>query len=146
VRNPALHEAVRALGADAVIDPDDFVDHGPYDVILELIGAPNLPRNLEALAVDGRISVIGVGAGAQADVNLLMLMAKRASIRGSTLRARPLEAKAAAALAVEHHVAPLLAAGRVTVPVTETFPLDDAAAAYERFAQGGKLGKIVLTL
>jgi len=146
VRNTALHDEVRALGADVVVSPDDFVDAGPYDVVLELIGAPNMPRNLEALAGGGRIVVIGVGAGGQADVNLLLLMAKRASIHASTLRARPLEQKAAAAQAVEHHVVPLLARGNVHVPVTETFALDDVAAAYERFAAGGKLGKLSLTL
>jgi NADPH2:quinone reductase len=146
VRSPDLHDDVRALGAEAVVLPDDFVAAGPYDVVLELIGAPNMPRNLEALAPGGRIAVIGVGAGAQADVNLLMLMAKRASIHASTLRARPLEQKAAAAQAVEHHVVPLLARGHVSVPVTDTFPLDDVARAYERFAAGGKLGKLCLTL
>lgn len=143
VRNPDLREAVRALGAAEVVEG---VGPGPYDVILELIGAPNMPANLEALAMGGRIAVIGVGAGAMAEVNLLALMGKRGAIHASTLRARPLEAKAAAALAVEHHVVPLLASGRVTVPVSATFPLDEASLAYERFAAGGKLGKIVLTL
>lgn len=146
VRNAGLHDEVRRLGADDVVGPDDFVAAGPYDVIMELIGGPNMPRNLEALAPGGRIVVIGVGAGAQAEVNLLMLMAKRASIHASTLRSRPLEQKAAAAQAVEHHVVPLLARGRINVPVAETFPLDDVAQAYERFAAGGKLGKLCLTL
>ena len=71
-------------------------------------------------------------------------MAKRGRIHGSTLRARPLEDKADAARAVERHVLPLLARGAVTVPIAATVPLDDPAAAYERFAAGGKLGKIVL--
>jgi NADPH:quinone reductase-like Zn-dependent oxidoreductase len=136
---------VEALGA-RVVDPADFVAAGPFDVVLELIGAPNMPRNLEALATNGRIVVIGVGGGANAEVNLLQLMGKRASIHASTLRARPLEGKSVAALAVEHHVVPLLAAGQVRVPITATFGLDDVAAAYERFAAGGKVGKVVLTL
>jgi putative PIG3 family NAD(P)H quinone oxidoreductase len=143
VRNRGLWDAVRELGAADLVDD---VSGGPYDVVLELIGGPNIPRDIEALAVGGRVVVIGVGAGGQAEVNLLMLMAKRASIHASTLRSRPLEAKAAAALAVEHHVVPLLASGAVRVPVTEVFSLDDAAAAYERFAAGGKLGKVVLTI
>jgi putative PIG3 family NAD(P)H quinone oxidoreductase len=143
VRNRGLWDAVRELGAADLVDD---VSGGPYDVVLELIGGPNIPRDIEALAVGGRVVVIGVGAGGQAEVNLLMLMAKRASIHASTLRSRPLEAKAAAALAVEHHVVPLLASGAVRVPVTEVFSLDDAAAAYERFAAGGKLGKVVLSL
>ena len=93
----------------------------------------------------GRISIIGVGAGANVEVNLLALMQRRARIHGSTLRPRSLEDKGAAARAVEHQVLPLLATGAVRVPVAETFPMADATAAYERFAAGGKLGKIVLT-
>jgi NADPH:quinone reductase-like Zn-dependent oxidoreductase len=85
-----------------------------------------------------------VGAGFKAELNLLALMGKRGRIHGSMLRARPLEEKAAAARLVERHVLPLFEAGTVRVPVAETFPLEEVAAAYERFAQGGKLGKIVL--
>jgi len=72
-------------------------------------------------------------------------MAKRASIMGSTLRARPLEEKALVARAAEAHVLPMLEGNALRVLVEETFPLEEAAAAYERFDQGGKLGKIVLT-
>ncbi|HYV15755.1 MAG TPA: NAD(P)H-quinone oxidoreductase [Conexibacter sp.] len=143
VRNPDLRAQVSALGAEA-IDPEGFAEHGPFDVILELVGAPNLPANLNALATGGRIVVIGVSAGAKAELNLLALMGKRARIMASTLRARPLEEKAATARALERHVLPLVAAGALRVPVAETFPLDDVAAAYDRFAAGGKLGKLVL--
>ena len=73
-------------------------------------------------------------------------MGKRATVRGSTLRARPLEEKAAAMRAVEKEVLPLFERGELDVPVAETFPLDEAEAAYDRFTEGGKLGKIVLTL
>jgi NADPH2:quinone reductase len=143
VRNPELRPAVEALGARAV-EPEGFGAHGPFDVILELVGAPNLPADVEALATGGRIAVIGVGAGARAEVNLLGLMAARGRIHGSTLRARSLEDKAAAARAVRRHVLPLLADGRVTVPVAATFPLADAQLAYDRFRAGNKLGKVVL--
>jgi NADPH:quinone reductase-like Zn-dependent oxidoreductase len=143
VRNEALRESVAALGA-TVVAPETFVDAGPFDVILELIGAINMAANLDALAIGGRISVIGVGAGFAAELNLLALMAKRARIHGSTLRPRPLEDKALAARRVERHVLPLLARGTVTVPIAATFPLSEPAAAYDRFAAGGKLGKIVL--
>jgi len=143
VRNGALRDGVAALGA-AVVAPEAFVDAGPFDVILELVGAPNMPANLEALATGGRIAVIGVGAGLIAELNLLALMGKRARIHGSTLRPRPLEDKAQAARRIERQVLPLLARGAATVPVAATFPMRDAAAAYERFAAGGKLGKIVL--
>ncbi len=145
VRNEALREQVQALGAEALA-PEGFQQAGPYDVILELVGAPNLAGNLAALAQRGRIVVIGVGAGAKAELNLLALMGKRASIHGSTLRARPLEDKAIAARRVEREVLPLLSCGKVSVPVAATFPLDQAPAAYDRFAAGGKLGKIVLMM
>jgi putative PIG3 family NAD(P)H quinone oxidoreductase len=143
VRHEGHRDAVARLGA-TVKAPDDFVNSGPYDVILELVGAPNMAPNLEALAITGRIVVIGTGAGAAADVNLLAVMQKRATIRGSTLRARPLEQKAAAAQAVERHVVPWLAAERARVPIEQSFPMQAAAAAYERFAAGAKFGKIVL--
>ncbi|HEY1450537.1 MAG TPA: zinc-binding dehydrogenase [Solirubrobacteraceae bacterium] len=145
VRNEALHDQVAALGATAIVC-DGFAEHGPFDVILELVGAPNMPENMTALATGGRITVIGVSAGAKSEVNLLALMGKRARIHGSTLRARPLEQKALVARLVEHEVLPLFESGAATVPIAETFPLSEAAAAYERFAAGGKLGKVVLTI
>jgi len=145
VRREELREQVSALGADA-IPPEDFAQRGPFDVILELVGAPNMPENLSALETGGRICVIGVSAGAKTELNLLALMGSRARIHGSTLRARPLEEKALTARRLEHEVLPLLDAGVLRVPVAATFPLDEAAAAYERFTQGGKLGKIVLTI
>lgn len=143
VRNEALREQVAALGATAIA-PEGFADAGPFDVILELVGAPNLDANLDALAVGGRIVVIGIGAGYKGEINLAKLLGKRGRIHGSTLRARPLEEKAATARAVERHVLPAVAEGAIAVPVAATFPLAEAAAAYERFAAGGKLGKIVL--
>jgi NADPH:quinone reductase len=160
VRREELREHVAAIGAE-VIAPESFADPalravhpGPFDVILELVGAPNLAENMNALATGGRVCVIGVSAGAKAELNLLALMGKRARIHGSTLRARPLEEKALAARRLEREVLPLFeadAAGgsaspALVVPIAETFPLADAAAAYDRFAAGGKLGKIVLTL
>jgi len=144
VRHPQLHDSVAALGATRVVAPDAFVEHGPYDVVVELVGGPNLAADLEALAVAGRIAVIGVGAGGRAELDLLALMARRARISGSTLRARPPEDKATAVRHVEAQVLPLLEAGRVRVPLTATFALRDASAAYQRFAAGAKLGKIVL--
>lgn len=144
VRRPELRDAVAALGAEAVLDPEGFADAGPFDVVLELVGAPNLAGNLQALATGGRIAVIGVGGGPVGELNLLALMGKRARIHGSTLRARPLEEKALTARRVEAHVLPLIDSGAARVPVAETFALDDVTAAYDRFAAGGKLGKIVL--
>src|ERR687892_513148 len=131
------------LGAE-VVAPGAFVDAGPFDVILELVGGVNMPGNLDALAIGGRIAVIGVGAGFTAELNLLALMGKQARIHGSLLRPRPLEDKAQAARRIERHVLPLLARRALTVPIAATFPMSDPAAAYDRFAAGGKLGKIVL--
>jgi NADPH:quinone reductase len=145
VRNEQLRDQVAALGATAVA-PEGFAERGPFDVVLELVGAPNMEENLLALATRGRIAVIGVSAGAKSELNLLALMGKRARIHGSTLRARPLEEKARCARLVEAEVLPLFERGEVSVTVAETFDLGDAAAAYERFAAGGKLGKIVLTM
>ena len=143
VRNPDSRSSVAELGAHA-IDPVDFVDAGPFDVILELVGAPNWPANLKALATEGRIVVIGVGAGSEVTLNLALLMVKRLRLFASTLRPRPLEQRAAVARRVEHHVLPLVESGRLQVPLARTFPLAEAAAAYEYFAVPGKLGKIVL--
>ena len=145
VRNPDLREGVADLGAHEVVEPEGFEEHGPFDVILELVGAPNLPADLKALATGGRIVVIGIGTGFKAEVNLLALMGKRGTLRASTLRARPLEEKAATARAMERHVLPLLERGDVRVPIAAAFSLDEAAAAYARFTAGAKLGKVVLT-
>lgn len=144
VRNPDARDGVAQLGADAVIEPDGFEEHGPFDVVLELVGAPNLAANVKALNTGGRIVVIGIAAGAKAELNLAALMAKRGRIMASTLRARPLEQKASTARAMEREVLPGFERGALRVPVAETFALDDVAAAYERFAAGGKLGKIIV--
>jgi NADPH2:quinone reductase len=144
VRREELRPQVEQLGAQA-IPPEGFAEHGPYDVILELVGAGNLAENLQSLATGGRIAVIGVGgSGPKAEINLLALMQKRARIHGSTLRPRALEEKAVASRLVEKEVLPLFDSRAITVPLAATYPLDDAVAAYEHFEAGGKLGKIVL--
>jgi len=144
VRNESLRDAVEELGAGGVIPPEVFGEAGPFDVILELVGAPNMPGNLTALENRGRIGVIGIGAGAKAELNLGLVLGKRATVCGSTLRPRPLEEKADAARRMERQVLPLFDTGALRVPVADTFPLDRAAEAYERFEAGGKLGKIVI--
>lgn len=144
VRSATQHEQVRSLGADEVIDPDQVGDHGPYDVSLELVGGPGVATVLPLLAIGARVVVIGVGAGAKVEINLLSLMGSRSTIGGSTLRARTAHEKAAVARAVEEFALPLLARGRVRVPVAATVPMASVGGAYERFAAGGKFGKIVL--
>jgi NADPH2:quinone reductase len=151
VRNPDLRDDVAAIGKRAgrteVVAPDAFAERGPFDVVLELIGAPNIPSDLDALAVGGRVVVIGIGGGAGAEVNLLTLMAKRGRIHASTLRARPLEEKARSVQLVEAHALPFLRddGPSLEIPVAATYPMSEAEAAYDRFVAGGKLGKIVLT-
>jgi NADPH2:quinone reductase len=145
VRDDGCRERVATLGVQAIA-PDEFVERGPYDVILELVGAPNWPANLEALANRGRITVIGVGAGSKVELPLHQMMARRAQITGSMLRARPLEEKALATRRVEKSVLPGFASGDLCVFVAATYPLEEAAAAYERFQRGAKFGKVVLTM
>jgi NADPH2:quinone reductase len=144
VRSPQLREAVANLGAAEAVGPDEALALGPFDVVLELVGATSLPGVLGALAIGGRIVVIGVGSGARAEIDLMTLMHRRARISASTLRARSVLEKASVAAAVEAHVLPLARSGRLRVPVEATFPMERAPEAYERFAAGGKLGKIVL--
>jgi NADPH:quinone reductase-like Zn-dependent oxidoreductase len=145
VRDPAAREQIAALGVQA-LEPAGFEAHGPFDVILELVGAPNLAADMDALALLGRICVIGVGAGSRAELDLLALMGKRARIHGSVLRARSLEEKADAARLVERAVLPGFASGDLSVPVAATFPLEQVADAYARFKAGAKLGKVVLEI
>jgi NADPH:quinone reductase len=148
IRNPAMMDGLEAFGA-WVVPPENFRQHGPFDVIMELIGVPNMAENLASLEIGGRITVIGISgdpaAGATAPISLGLLMQRRARIMGSTLRARSLEEKAAVARLLEAHVLPLVASSRIVVPVAATYPLVEAADAYERFAAGSKFGKIVLT-
>jgi NADPH:quinone reductase len=145
VRNPELRVRVGELGA-TVIAPEGFGEHGPFDVVLELVGAPNLKENVNALATGGRIAVIGIGGGAKGDLHLGALMGKRGRIHASTLRARPLEEKAVCARELERSVLPLFESGALRVPVAATYPIHEAPQAYERFEAGGKLGKIVLEM
>jgi len=146
VRNERLWDDIARLGATEVVAHDDFAERGPFDVILELVGAVNMAGNLAALERSGRVVVIGVGAGAHAELDMLAVMSKRAVITGSTLRPRPLEEKALVTQRAQVHAVPLLAEGAVRVLVEETYSLKNASGAYERFAQGGKLGKIVLVI
>ena len=144
VRDPTKRDAVAALGAREVIEPGSEAEHGPYDAVLELVGEPSLREALPALATGARVVVIGVGGGAQIDLNLFSLMGRRARICGSTLRVRSRADKATVAAGVAKHVLPLLADGRLRVPVCDTFAMDEAESAYARFREGAKLGKVVL--
>ena len=144
VRNEKNRAAVEELGAHRALAPDEAYEHGPFDVVLELVGAPNLQPSVKALAAWGTIVVIGVSAGHEGTLDLRRLMTKRGTVRASTLRYRSTEEKAVLARELEAHVLPLVADGRLRVPVDAEFPLAEVAAAYERFSAGGHVGKVVL--
>ncbi|MCY0945421.1 NAD(P)H-quinone oxidoreductase [Streptomyces antarcticus] len=142
------------LGADILIDyrEQDFVeelrtatDGAGADVILDIMGAKYLTRNLDALAVNGRLAIIGLQGGAKAELNLGALLAKRAAITATSLRTRPLEEKAAIIAAVREHVWPLVVAGRVRPVVHETFPMAQAAEAHRVLESSSHVGKLLLT-
>ena len=147
VRDEPLREAVSELGA-TVIAPDDLVERaiacGGADVVLELVGAPNLGPDLAALAVKGRIVVVGTGAGTEATLSLRALMGRRARLIGTGLRSRPLEEKAAAVQSFAREVVPHLATGRIVPLIDRVFPASEASAAYDRLEERGKLGKVLL--
>ncbi len=152
MRNPDLRDDVAAIGTRAgrteVVAPDAFVDRGPFDVVLELIGAPNIASDLDALAVGGRIVVIGLGGGANAELNLLTLMGEaRPHPRLGAARLARSRRRPAAVQLVEAHVLPFLRDDEHVAPGPGGghVPDGEAEAAYDRFVAGGKLGKIVLT-
>jgi NADPH:quinone reductase len=146
--------AITGLGARAINhQTHDFVqavremtDRRGVDVILDIIGGTYASRNLESLARDGRLVQIGVMHGADAQIPLRLIMLKRLTLTGSTLRIRPPAEKGAIAAALEREVWPLLAAGRVRPLVHETVPFEDAATAHRALEAGHVIGKVVLTL
>jgi len=143
----------RELGADVAIDyrTEDFVASvrdatggAGADVILDIMGASYLARNLAALATGGRLVVIGRQGGSRAEIDLGVLQAKRASLHATTLRARPAEEKAAVVAAVRANVWPLISAGRVTAVIDRELPMSQAAQAHQVMADGDHIGKILL--
>jgi putative PIG3 family NAD(P)H quinone oxidoreductase len=147
--------ACRTLGADVAVNykDEDFVaatkaatDGRGADVILDMVGGDYIERNYEAAAIEGRVVQIAFAGSPKATVDFRRIMLKRLTHTGSTLRARSVEDKAAIARAVEHHVLPLLAAGRVKPVIDSSFALADAALAHARMESSVHIGKIVLTL
>lgn len=143
------------LGVDIAINyrEQDFVqavreasDGRGADVILDVVGAKYLERNVEALAPYGRLVVIGLQGGAKAELNLGTLLSKRAAVIATSLRPRPVEEKGAIMAAVKDHVWPLVADGRIKPLVDKAFPLAQVAAAHEYFDSGEHVGKILLTM
>ncbi|MFJ2822837.1 NAD(P)H-quinone oxidoreductase [Streptomyces toxytricini] len=145
----------KELGADVLIDyrTQDFVaevkaatNGAGADVVLDIIGAKYLARNVDALAVSGRLVVIGLQGGVKAELNLGALLAKRAAVAGTTLRARPREEKAAIVAAVREHVWPLVEAGRVRPVVHTVLPMREAAEAHRLVESGAHVGKVLLAV
>jgi NADPH2:quinone reductase len=150
VRSNQAADAVRELGGEP-IENESFVrgvaqatDGQGADVVLELVGAPHFEDDLDALALRGRIVIVGVGAGQEATIPLLRLMQKRAAVRGTVLRPRPLEEKAAAVRAFEREVVPALADGRMRPLVDSVYPAADITDAFDRLAGRGKVGKVLI--
>ncbi len=146
-RDARHHEELRDLGASYLTTTANYCVHAPADVVLELVGAAHLELVVNHLAPRARVVVIGVGGGgAQLSLNLLSLMSTRATITGSTLRARSIDEKAELARALQRDVIDGVGTGAFRVPLAAEFDLADASSAYEAFAHSGKFGKIVLTL
>lgn len=152
--SPAKLELCRSLGADVAVSyrDQDFVeevkaatDGRGADVILDNMGATYLDRNISALAVQGRLVIIGMQGGAKAELNIGRLLAKRGAVIATSLRSRPTEEKAAICAGVVEHVWPLVAEGTVRPVVHATVPLAEAARAHELMESGDHVGKIILT-
>jgi NADPH:quinone reductase len=147
VRSPDSARALAQAGAE-VVTPDTAAERlaalGGADVVLELVGAPNLGFDFGVIATKGRIVVVGTPAGEEAAISLRSLMGTRAGLHGTVLRARSMEDKAVAVQLFARSVVPLLAAGRVTMAIDRVFPAADAGAAFDYLARPGKYGKILL--
>ena len=142
----------RDLGADRVIDykSEDFVEvvrtEGGANVILDIVGGPNIEKNIKAASPDARIIQLAFAAGSKVEINLMPIMLKRLVYTGSTLRTRPVAFKTRVAQELEAQVWPLIAAGKIRVVTGRTFALNDAAQAHALMESAGHTGKILLTV
>ena len=146
VSGPEQTARVRELGADLTIDfrTDDFTEHGPYDVILDVIGGAYLERNVQSLATDGRLVIIGLQNGLEAQLDLKELVFRRKSVYGTTLRSRPEAQKAAICAEVQEKVWPMIESGAVQQVIDQTVPMAQAAEAHRLLDAGTHIGKILL--
>jgi NADPH2:quinone reductase len=147
--------ACEQLGAERAINYNthDFVavllrltDGKGVDVILDMVGAPYFTRNVDLLALEGRLVQIAVLRGAKAEVNLVRILRQRLTVTGSTLRSRTVEEKGAIAAAVEKSIWPLVHEGKIRPVIYATFPLAQAAEAHRLMESGSHIGKILLTV
>ncbi len=148
-------QVCRDLGADVAVnyreqdfveEVDEATDGAGADVVLDNIGAKYLGRNVQALATEGRLVVIGMQGGTKGELDLGLLMRKRGAVVSATLRARPAEEKAAICAAVVEHVWPLVADGTVRILVHTSLPLEQVAEGHRIMEESSHVGKIVLTL
>ena len=140
VRSEAAAERLAAMGADTVT----LADSRDVDVVLELVGAPNIEGDLAALASRGRIVIVSTAGGSRVELSLGALMGRRATMIGTLLRARPAEQKGAAVQAFAKQIVPLLESGTIEPVIDRVFPAEEAAAALEHLQQPGKFGKVLL--
>lgn len=142
----------RDLGADRVIDykTEDFVEivrtEGGANVILDIVGGPNIEKNIKAASPDARIIQLAFAAGSKVEINLMPIMLKRLIYTGSTLRTRPIPFKTRVARELEVKVWPLIAAGKIRVVTGKVLPLAEAALAHATMESAGHTGKLLLTL
>jgi NADPH:quinone reductase-like Zn-dependent oxidoreductase len=140
----------RDLGADRVVDyaKEDFVEvvrqEGGANVILDIVGGPNIEKNFKAASHDARIIQLAFALGSKIEVNLMPVMLKRLTYTGSTLRTRPEAFKARIASELQREVWPHIEAGRIRPVISTTFALDDAANAHAMMEKAGHVGKILL--
>jgi len=139
-RSESVRGRLAALGAE----PAQLEEAKDVDVVLELVGGPNIPGDLAALAPLGRIVVVSNAAGATVELPLRLLMGRRARMFGTLLRARPIEQKGMAVQAFAREVVPLLESGAVEPVIDRVFPAAQAAEAFDYMQQPGKFGKVLL--
>jgi putative PIG3 family NAD(P)H quinone oxidoreductase len=144
----------RELGADLAVNYRDedfesavlaFSDGRGADVILDIIGGAYLARNVSALATGGRLVVIGLQGGGSGELDLALLLRKRATVHAATLRSRPIDEKAAIVSRVQAEIWPLIGSGRIRPVIETTLPLGDAAQAHRLMEATGHVGKILLS-
>jgi putative PIG3 family NAD(P)H quinone oxidoreductase len=142
----AKHAAIAGLGATPIdYETEDFATV-EADVILDIIGGPYLERNLKALRMNGRLVIIGAQGGRKAELDIGLLLAKRATVAATTLRARPLAEKASIVRGVREEVWPLIEEGRIRPIIDRRLPVADAAEAHRVMAESSHTGKILLTV
>ncbi|MEV0264282.1 NAD(P)H-quinone oxidoreductase [Streptomyces sp. NPDC050617] len=146
VGSPEKAARAKDLGADVTINyrTQDFTEHGPYDVILDVVGGQYLERNIRSLATDGRLIIIGLQDGLEGNLNLAEMVFRRLSVHGTTLRTRPAEQKAAVVAEVREKVWPMIESGAVRLIIDETLPMAEAAEAHRLMDAGRHVGKILL--